>query len=433
MDSRMPAQARLSADNAGGYAALTTEFKINLLAPAAGERIAAKGRVVKAGQMLVVADRNFGTSPRASWLTATTRFCSWAGLQPAGTSGRWTKHKRAWNRKRGETMNRWIQLSRCALLVGVSLFLTVGAADAQDYPSKPITIIVPYAAGGPTDTLARQLAPKLTETLGQNVIVETASGGGATIGTGRVARAARDGYTLLLHNLQIAANVSLYEKLPFDTEKDLVPVIFINKNPLVLIGRKNLPPNNLKELLAVMKTQNLKMAHPGAGSTGHLTTVLIEQATQTKFDHIPYRGAAPALQDLLAGHVDVFLPTPQQTREHILSGQVKAYAVTSRGRFAQLPDLPSMPDEINNDKLAVVYWQALFAPAGTPDPVLEKINAAVQKAIEDPAIQKVWQTTGVEPFSADERSMDAAKRLFAEEIQRWGEVIRSNNIKINLQ
>ena len=329
---------------------------------------------------------------------------------------------------------RTIRRFAALLLACAGTFLAAGAAaTAQDYPNKPVTVIVPYAAGGPTDTLARQLAPKLEARLGQTFVVENVSGGGATIGTGRVARAAPDGHMLLLHNLQITANISLYGKLPFDTEKDLTGVVFINKNPLILIGKKGLPPNTFAELLPWMKSNTAKMAHPGIGSTGHLTTALLEQAAGVKFDHIPYRGAAPALQDILAGHVDLFLPTPQQVLEIIKGGVVKAYGVTSKGRFEQFPDLPSISDELNNPKLDVVYWQALFAPAGTPRPILEKLNAAVQEAMEDPAILKAWAAAGVEGYPKDQRSIEAAQRLFKAEIQRWSDVVRENKIEAQLQ
>ena len=170
------------------------------------------------------------------------------------------------------------------------LLAWTASAAAQPYPSRVVTIIVPYPAGGPTDQLARVLAPALSDKLGQNFIVENVSGGATTIATGRVARAAPDGYTLLLHNLQISANVSLYRNLPFNTEKDLTPIILINNNPLVLIGRKTLEPNTLKELIAYMKTKALRMAHPGVGATGHLATSLFAQEAHLTVDQIPYRG-----------------------------------------------------------------------------------------------------------------------------------------------
>ena len=322
---------------------------------------------------------------------------------------------------------------RVAALLAAAMAACLSPALAQDYPTRPVTLIIPYPAGGPTDTLARQLLPRLEGKLGQTFVVENVSGGGATIGTGRVARAEPDGYTLLLHNLQITANVSLYAKLPFDTEKEITPVVFINNNPLVLIGKKGLAPNTFAELVTHIKANTTSMAHPGIGSTGHLTTALLEQATGAKFNHIPYRGAAPALQDIIAGHVDLFLATPQQVIETIKGGVVKAYGVTSKGRFEQFPDLPSIVDELKSPNVQVVYWQALFAPAGTPRPILEKLNAAVQEAMNDPEILKAWAAAGVEAYPKDERSIEAAQRLFKGEIQRWGEVVKANNIQAQLQ
>jgi tripartite-type tricarboxylate transporter receptor subunit TctC len=302
------------------------------------------------------------------------------------------------------------------------------AAQAQDYPTKLITLIVPYPAGGPTDQLARVLAPKLSEKFGQNVIIENVSGGGTTIATGRVARGNPDGYTLLLHNLQISANVSLFPKLNFDTEKDLTPVIFINNNPLVLIGRKSLEPNTLPELVAWMKSTPAKMAHPGTGSTGHLTTALTAQALGVKVDHIPYRGAAPALQDIIGGHVDLFYATPQQVLENVRAKTVKAYGVTAREPMALFPDVPSFAKEYG-PKLEMLYWHAMFVRSGTPQPIVEKLNKAVQEVMADAAIVKAWADTGVSPYPADQRSPEAAQKLLQSEIARWGQVIRDNNIE----
>src|SRR5262245_60860636 len=224
-------------------------------------------------------------------------------------------------------------------VLGVLAFAAPGLA--QQYPSRVVTRIVPYPAGGPTDQLARVLAPALSDKLGQNFIVENVSGGGTTIATARVARAAPDGHTLLLHNLQISANVSLYTNLPFDTEKDLTPVIFINNNPLVLTGRKTLAPNTLGELVAHGKTHTLKMAHPGVGATGHLATSLFAQEAKLSVDHIPYRGAAPALQDIAGGHVDLFFATPQSVVQQVASGQMKAYGITAKAPSPQFPGVES--------------------------------------------------------------------------------------------
>jgi len=301
-------------------------------------------------------------------------------------------------------------------------------ASAQDYPSRVVTVIVPYPAGGPTDQLARQLAPKFSEKLGQNFIVENVSGGATTIATGRVARATPDGHTLLLHNLQISANIALHPNLPFDTEKDLTPIAFINHNPLVLVGRKSLAPNTLGELIAWMKTKPAKMAHPGTGSTGHLTTALFAQEAKVTVDHIPYRGAAPALQDIAGDHVDLFFATPQSVLQGVMAGQMKAYGITAKEKSPQFPNVASMAQELGPN-LEISYWHAMLAPAGTPKPIIDKLNAVLQGVMDDPAIVKAWADTGVAPYPKDQRSPPAAQALLRSEIARWGQVVRANNIQ----
>lgn len=302
------------------------------------------------------------------------------------------------------------------------------AAAGQSYPSRTVTIVVPYPAGGPTDQLARVLASRFAEKLGQNFIVENVSGGATTIATGRVARAAPDGHTLLLHNLQIAANVALYPRLAFDTEKDLAPVAFINHNPLVLVGRKTLAPDTLDELIAYMKTTPVKMAHPGTGSTGHLATSLFAQEAKVNVVHVPYRGAAPALQDIAGGHVDLFFATPQSVVQSVAAGQMKAYGITAREPSPLFPNVPSFVAALG-PKLEILYWHALFVPGGTPEPIVEKLNAVVQGVAEDPAIVKAWAETGVSPYPKDRRSPQAARSLLRSEIARWGQVVRDNDIK----
>jgi tripartite-type tricarboxylate transporter receptor subunit TctC len=320
------------------------------------------------------------------------------------------------------------------MTIPVRLFLAVlltafgfGAA-AQDYPNRTVTIIVPYPAGGPTDQLARVLAPKFAEKLGQNVIVENISGGGTTIATGRVARGAKDGHTLLLHNLQISANVALYPNLNFDTEKDLTAVAFINQNPLVLVGRKSLAADSLPELLAVMKKSPARMAHPGTGSTGHLATSLVAKEAGVDVVHVPYRGAAPALQDIAGGHVDLFFATPQSVVQMVANGQIKAFGITSKATSPQFPNVASFVDALG-PKLEILYWHALFVPAGTPKPVIDRLNAVLLSVMDDPAILKAWAETGVTPFGKDQRSPQAAQALLQSEIARWGQVVRDNNIQ----
>jgi tripartite-type tricarboxylate transporter receptor subunit TctC len=314
-----------------------------------------------------------------------------------------------------------------ALLAILSL-LACAAAAAQDYPAKTVVIVVPYPAGGPTDQLARQLAPKLAEKLGQSFIVENVSGGATTIATGRVARAAPDGHTLLLHNLQISANVTLYPKAPYDTERDLAPVGFINRNPLVLIGRKTLAPTTLAELIAHMKSTSVTMAHPGSGSSGHLATSLFAQEAKVKPVQVPYRGGAPMVQDILGNHVDLLFGTPQQLLPLVAAGQVKAYGLTAGDAYPQFPGAASLVGELG-PKLEIFYWHALFAPAATPKPVIDKLNAVVQTLLDDAALMKNWADTGVTPYPPGERSPQAAQALLKSEIARWSEVVRENRIQ----
>ena len=304
----------------------------------------------------------------------------------------------------------------------------VSNARAQDYPSRLVTIIVPYPAGGPTDQIARELAARFSEKLNQNFVVENVSGGGTTIATGRVARAAPDGYTLLLHNLQISANVALYPHLGFDTERDLSPVGFINQNPLVLTGRKSLAANTLGELITLMKREVLRMAHPGTGSTGHLATSLFLKEAEVEAIQVPYRGAAPALQDLAGDHVDLLFATPQSVLEQVAAGQVKAYGITAKQESPLFPKVASLVAQMGPE-LEILYWHALFVPGGTPGPVIDKLSEALQQVEEESAIVESWAATGVRPYPKDQRSPQAAQRLLHSEIARWAQVVLDNNIQ----
>ena len=322
-------------------------------------------------------------------------------------------------------------MSRRIVAIGLALFgifIFAAPVPAQDYPNRNVTIIVPYPAGGPTDQVARQLAQALSAKLKQNFIVEDISGGGTIIATGRVAHATPDGYTLLIHNLQISANPALYKNLPFDTEKDLTPVMFINNNPLVLVGRKMLEANTLPELLALMKKQTLKAATPGVGATGHLATSLLAQEARVKIDLIPYRGAAPALQDIAGGHVDLFFGTPQSVVQQVKAGQIKAYGITANEKSAEIPTAESFV-KLFGPKLEILYWHAIFAPGGTPDAIVNKLNAALQEIVSDPVIVKSWMDTGVALYPKEQRSPAAALAMLKSEIARWGQVVRDNNIQ----
>jgi len=320
------------------------------------------------------------------------------------------------------------RIAAVALAV-LGLVVLAAPVPAQQYPNRTVTIIVPYPAGGPTDETARHVANFMSKKFGQNFVVENITGGSTIIATNKLAKAAPDGYTLLLHNLQITANVTLFKDLPFDTAKDIAPVMLVNKNPLVLVGRPGLAPSNLKDLIALMKKERLKEALPGFGTTGHLTSVLFAQEAKVQIDFIPYRGAAPAMTDLLGDHVDLFVGTPASIVSHVNAGKLKAYGITAKEKSPLLPNVESIVDALG-PKFEIVYWQAMFAPAGTPEAVIKTLNAALQEAVTDPAIVKTWTAEGFSAFPKDQRSPAAATAFMKSETTRWGQIIRDNNIHV---
>jgi tripartite-type tricarboxylate transporter receptor subunit TctC len=317
---------------------------------------------------------------------------------------------------------------RVLLAAALSALAGAAGANAQSYPTRPVTIIVPYPAGGPTDLVARQLGPKLSAKFGQNFIIENVSGGGTNIAGQRVARSAPDGHTLYIPNIQLSINVSLYKSLPFDTEKDFAPIAMLNSNPLVLAGRKSLAANTLPELVTWMKTAPAKMAHPGIGSSGHLATFLLAQAMGVKVDHIPFRGAAPMLQNTLGGHVDLFFATPQQVVGPITGGELKGFGVTSKQPSPLLPGVASFV-QAYGPKLEILFWHILVAPSGTPQPIVNALSAAVQEAVQDQTILAAWAKTGVSAFPKEQQTPAGAAAYLKKEIAHWGQVVRDNNIE----
>ncbi len=326
-------------------------------------------------------------------------------------------------------------MKRVAIAAMLSFVLGLLAAAvpaaAQPYPNHTVTIIVPYSAGGPVDELARVIANALSAKLKQTFVVENITGASTITGTNRVAHAAPDGYTLLVHNLQISANATLYKSLPFNTEKDLAPVMFVYRNPLVLVGRPTLAANSLQELVALMKTQRMTSAIPGYGSTGHLATALFAQAAKAALEPIPYRGGAPMLTDVMGNQVDLSFGTPQQVGPFVAAGKLKAFGVTQADKIPQFPQADSFV-ALYGPKLEIQFWEALFAPGGTPDAVINTLNAALEDAVvTNPAILKKWETEGVSPFPKDQRSPAAGRTILTSEIARWGAVIRDNHIQVS--
>jgi tripartite-type tricarboxylate transporter receptor subunit TctC len=322
-----------------------------------------------------------------------------------------------------------------AAAIGIAVILGAPApSHAQDFPNRVITILVPYPAGGPTDATARVVAAQMSNRLGHQVVVENVSGAGSTLAMQRVARAQADGYTLLVHNMAFSSAIALFPNVKLDPLKDFAPVGLINSNGNIIVGRKTLPANNLKEFVAWAKSGvAVKFAHPGVGNMGHLCAALFNQAVgATNVDYIPYRGGAPATQDVIAGHADLFCSTTQLVLEPIKTGLVKAFGITAPERLPQLPEVPSLVQEFG-PKLDITYWHGLFAPAGTPKPVMDKLNATLGAIVSDPQIVKMWSDQGVLVYPKEQQSPEAATALVTSEMKRWGDVIRENKIEAPLQ
>jgi tripartite-type tricarboxylate transporter receptor subunit TctC len=308
--------------------------------------------------------------------------------------------------------------------------MTAGAASAQNYPARPITLICPYPPGGATDAISRIIQDAMSQSLGQQIVIENIGGAGGMIAATKAARAAPDGYTIMIHQVALAAGVSMYKNLTFDAERGFAPIGLINTAASTWAARADLPPANMAELVSWMKEpgRHAKVAHPGVGSFGHLAGVLVAQELGATVTQVPYRGAGPALNDLLAGQVDMSSQSAVQAGPLIKAGKLKAYAIIGRNRFAGLPDLPTM-GELGHKKLDLDFWHALFAPAGTPRPIVDKLNAALRHALADARVKKTFADGGMDLFPPDRETPEAAAALLKSEIKLWGDVIRDNNIQ----
>src|SRR5690242_7458128 len=307
--------------------------------------------------------------------------------------------------------------------------LAAGGAAAQSYPNRPVTIVVAFAPGGADDATARILQDPMQKALGQPIVIENVSGAGGMIAAAKVAHADPDGYTILLHQDALAANMTLYPDRTFDAEKDFAPIGLVNTTTNTLAGRPSLPSNDFNELLRWMKepNQTIRIGHPGVGSFGHLAEVLIFHELGIKTTQVPYRGAGPALVDLLGGQVDIGPISAVVARPLVESHKLKAYAVIGKKRVPSLPDLPTM-GELGYKKLDVDFWHMLLAPAGTPRPIVEKLNAALRVALADPKVRKTYADGGMDEYPDSEETPEAAATLLKDEIKLWAEVVRENNI-----
>ncbi len=310
-------------------------------------------------------------------------------------------------------------------IMSAMLTLLAGSALAQsDYPTRPITMIVPFAAGGPTDTVARLVAETMAQTLGQPVVVENVAGAGGTLAAGREAKADPDGYTLLVHHIGLASSVGLYRKLPYDPATAFAPVGRITDVPMTVVGKEGFEPGSVGELLDYIRAngERITFAHGGVGAVSHLCGLLLMDALGTKMTAVGYKGSGPAMTDLLGGQVDMTCDQTTNTVSHIRSGKIKPYAVTTRARLSSLPDLPTL-DESGLKGFEVTAWHGLYAPKGTPEPVVQELASALQVALKDPKVVERFADLGTEPVPQEQATPAALEQHLQAEIVKWKPVI----------
>jgi tripartite-type tricarboxylate transporter receptor subunit TctC len=306
---------------------------------------------------------------------------------------------------------------------------TVGAA-AQTYPSRPITMIAPFPAGGPSDALARVLSEPLRAALGQPVVIENVAGAGGNIGVGRLARATPDGYTVGIGQWSTHVVNAVTYSLPYDVLNDFEPIALLAVTPQLLIARKDFPANDVKELVAWLKANPDKgtAATVGAAGGAQVTALYFQQATGTRFEFVPYRGGAPAMQDLVSGQVDFMFDQAANAIGQVRNGAIKAYAVLARDRWPLLPDVPSI-DEAGVPSLYVSYWHGLWAPKGTPKDIIEKLNAAVVSALADPTVRQRFADIGQEVWPREQQTPSALAAHHKAETEKWWPIIRASKLK----
>jgi tripartite-type tricarboxylate transporter receptor subunit TctC len=304
---------------------------------------------------------------------------------------------------------------------------TAATAAAQDFPARPLRIFVPYAAGGPVDIVARITAQKLTESLGQQVIVENRAGAGGNIAVELVARSTPDGYTLLMGaNGTNAINPSLYKKLPVDPEKDLAPVSMVASSAMILVVHPSLPVANVKQLIALARSRPgaVTYASSGSGSTAHLSSELFKSMARINMLHVPYKGAGPALTDLVAGEVQTMITGVSSTLPHVQSGRLKPLGVSSEKRQALLPDVPAIAEQLPGYEVST--WYGVFVPAGTPRPVVDRLNQALVKILATPDAQKRLAAVGAD---AQGSSPEAFGQAVGKERVKWAKIVRESGAR----
>lgn len=309
------------------------------------------------------------------------------------------------------------------------LALTTSAA-AQDFPSRPITVVVPFSAGGPGDVIARVLGTAMSASLKQSIIIENVVGAGGTLGTNRVAKSAPDGYTVLLMHVGQATAPWLYAKLPFDPVGDFATIGLITDVPMILVARPNFPAGDLKELVAKIKAEGDKITYGnvGLGSASHLCGLMFMSAIDTKLTPVYYKGGGPALNDILASHIDVYCDPATGPTPHIQAKTIKGFAITSKKRVASLPDVPTSA-EAGLPAFDVTTWYGLYAPRGTPKPIVEKLSEALQAALKDPALVARFAELSMAPVEQERATPAALEAFLKAEIEKWGRIIKQAGIQ----
>ena len=320
----------------------------------------------------------------------------------------------------------WVRSLALLLL----LSLPCGPTFAQDYPSRPITMIVPFSAGGPGDVIARILGTAMSATLKQSFVIENVVGAGGTLGTNRVAKAPADGYTLLLMHVGQATAPALYAKLPFDPVGDFSMIGLVTDVPMILVTRPNFPARDLKELVARIRSDGDKMTFGsvGLGSASQLCGLMFMSTTDTKLTPVYYKGGGPALNDVIAGHIDVYCDPATGPTPHIQSGTIKGYAITSKKRISTLPDVPTAA-EAGFPAFDVTTWYGLYAPRGTPKPVITALVAALQTALKDPALVSRFAELSMAPVEQGRANPAALEAFLKAEIEKWGRIIKAAGIE----
>lgn len=314
-------------------------------------------------------------------------------------------------------------------LIAATAVLSISSSYADDFPSKPITMVVPFAAGGPTDTVARLVAQAMSVNLKQTVLVENVGGAGGTVGAGRVARAPGDGYTVLLHHIGHATAPSLYRKLAYSPTDDFEAIGLVTDVPMTFVARKDFPAKNMQDLIAYVKANKDKVtyANAGIGSASHLCGMLFMTAIQTDLTTVPYKGTGPAMNDLLGGQVDFMCDQTTNTTSQIKGGKIKAYSVTTKTKVPSLPDLPTV-DSAGLPGFEVAVWHGLYAPKGTPAAIVERLDKALQAALQDATVKQRFADLGTEPVALNRATPEALRAHLRREVDKWGPIIKKAGI-----